>query len=230
MRIQILRKKAQKKRVAMLTREQKRRIMGVVAPPLIYGFLRFLYFFTRHRFHLNEYSKTHNFIGVFWHGELLMLPFLYNHFQTQVSKERDKGFYILQSDHFDAQLMVDVCTMFGLKNLRGSTSKDGLKALIESFKLLREGYDVSLSPDGPKGPYHSISNGVVAMSQKTGKPIIPLRVVYSRYWEFKSWDKFRIPKPFSRIDYYMLDEFVINKDMNLDEAKELVRKALEKEL
>uniref|UniRef100_UPI002FE18882 DUF374 domain-containing protein n=1 Tax=Helicobacter typhlonius TaxID=76936 RepID=UPI002FE18882 len=64
----------------------------------------------------------------------------------QVSKERDKGFYILQSDHFDAQLMVDVCTMFGLKNLRGSTSKDGLKALIESFKLLREGYDVSLSP------------------------------------------------------------------------------------
>lgn len=214
----------------MLSRETKRRILGVILPPLIYALLRLLYAFTKNTFHINEYTKEHNFIGAFWHGELLMLPFLYKYFRKQVSKERDKGFYIVQSQHFDATLMVDVCAKFGLRSLRGSTSKGGIKALIESFKLLREGYDVALSPDGPKGPYHSISDGIIAMSQKTGKQIVPIRVVYSRYWEFKSWDKFRIPKPFSRIDYYMLDGFVIDKDMQIDEAKALLRTHLEKEL
>ncbi|WP_300732371.1 lysophospholipid acyltransferase family protein [uncultured Helicobacter sp.] len=214
----------------MLSRETKRRILSKIPPPLMYGILRLLYVLTRHRFHINEYAKTHNFIGAFWHGELLMLPFLYKYFQKHVSKERDKGFYIVLSHHFDASIMAKVCAMFGLKNVRGSSSRGGLKVLIDAFGLLNNGYDVALSPDGPKGPYHSIGDGVVAMSQKTGKLIIPLRVVCSRYWELKSWDKFRIPKPFSRVDYYMLDGFVIDKNMNVEEAKVLVRTHLEKEL
>lgn len=214
----------------MPSKETKRAIIAAILPKLMYVLLRLLYLLTRHRFHLNEYSKTHNFIGAFWHGEFLMLPFLYKHFQTQVSKERDKGFYIISSHHFDAEIMVKIYAMFGLKNLRGSTSKGGLKVLIDSIKLLKEGYDVALTPDGPKGPYHSISDGVIAMSQKTGKQIVPLRVVCSRYWELKSWDKFRIPKPFARVDYYMLEGFSIDKDMSLDDAKALVRTRLEKEL
>ena len=139
-------------------------------------------------------------------------------------------FYIVQSHHFDAELMVRVIALFHLKSLRGSSSKGGLRVLMEALKLLREGYDIGLSLDGPKGPYHTISDGIVAMSQKTERHIIPIRVVYSRYWELKTWDKFRIPKPFSRIDYYMLDGFVIDKDMNLDEAKTLICTHLEKEL
>lgn len=214
----------------MLTKETKRRILAIVLPPIMYGILRCLYMLTRHKFHINEYAKTHNFIGAFWHGEFLMLPFLYKHFQKCVSKERDKGFYIVQSHHFDAEIMVKTCAMFGLKNVRGSSSRGGLKALIESLKLLNQGCDVALSPDGPKGPYHSISDGIVAMSQKTGKCIIPIRVAYSRYWEFKSWDKFRIPKPFARVDYYMLDGFVIDKNMDITDAKALICSHLEKEL
>lgn len=214
----------------MLSKEKKRQILAKILPPVMYVVLHVLYILTRHRFHINEYAKTHNFIGAFWHGEFLMLPFLYKHFQKQVSKERDKGFYIISSHHFDAEIMVSIYGMFGLKTLRGSTSRDGLKVLIESLRLLRGGYDVALSPDGPKGPYHTINDGIVAMSQKTQKQIIPIRVVYSRYWELKSWDKFRIPKPFSSIDFYMLDGFVLDKDMDIDDAKALVQKSLEKEL
>ncbi len=214
----------------MLSKEKKRQILAKILPPVMYVVLHVLYILTRHRFHINEYAKTHNFIGAFWHGEFLMLPFLYKHFQKQVSKERDKGFYIISSHHFDAEIMVSIYGMFGLKTLRGSTSRDGLKVLIESLRLLRGGYDVALSPDGPKGPYHTINDGIVAMSQKTQKQIIPIRVVYSRYWELKSWDKFRIPKPFSSIDFYMLDGFVLDKDMDIDDAKALVQNSLEKEL
>ena len=57
-----------------------------------------------------------------------------------------------------------------------------------------------------------------------------MRVVYSRYWELKTWDKFKIPKPFSRIDFYALDGFVVPRDMNLDDAKALLLSHLEKEL
>lgn len=213
-----------------ISKEKKRQILIKIAPPIMYMALRIIYAFTRHRFHINEYAREHNFIGAFWHGELLMLPFLYKHFQKEVSKERDKGFYIVQSHHFDAELMVRVIALFHLRSLRGSSSKGGLRVLMEALKLLREGYDIGLSLDGPKGPYHTISDGIVAMSQKTEKHIIPIRVVYSRYWELKTWDKFRIPKPFSRIDYYMSDGFVIDKDMNLDEAKTLICTHLEKEL
>ena len=214
----------------MLSRERKRQILIKIAPPIMYAALRILYALTRHRFHINEHAKEHNFIGAFWHGELLMLPFLYKRFQKVVSKERDKGFYIVQSHHFDAELLVRVIALFGLKTLRGSSSKGGLRVLMEALKLLKGGCDIGMSPDGPKGPYHSISDGIVVMSQKAERYIVPIRVVYSRYWELKTWDKFRIPKPFSRVDYHMLDGFVIDKNMNLQDAKNLVRLHLEKEL
>lgn len=214
----------------MLSREQKRSILKVIIPPLMFVVLWLLYLSTRHRFHINEYAKAHNFIGAFWHGEFLMLPFLYRHFRKQVSKKRDKGFYIISSEHFDAEVMVSIYTLFGLKTLRGSSKKNGLKVLVESFKMLKNGYDIGISPDGPKGPYHSIADGIVAMSQKTGVPIIPIRVVFSRYWELKSWDKFRIPKPFAKIDYYMLEGFYLTPDLELESAKAIVLKHLEQEV
>ncbi|TLD96767.1 DUF374 domain-containing protein [Helicobacter jaachi] len=214
----------------MLSKDTKRQIIAKVAPLLMYVVLWILYALTRHRFYITPYVGKENIIGAFWHGEFLMLPFIYKQLQKQMSKERNKGYYIIASHHFDAQLMVNLCALFGLKPLRGSTSKGGLKVLIESLKLLENGYDIGIAPDGPKGPYHSIGDGVVAMSKKTKRRIIPMRVVYSKYWELKSWDKFRIPKPFSRIDYYALDGFVVEEDMDLESAKALLKAYLEKEL
>lgn len=213
-----------------ISRERKRAILESIAPRLIYALVWLLYALTRHRFFITKDLAGENTIGAFWHGEFLMLPFIYKQIQKGMSKERNKGYYIIASHHFDALLMVRLCEFFGLKALRGSSTKGGLRVLIESLRLLKEGYDVGMSPDGPRGPYHSIADGVVAMSQKTGKRIIPMRVVYHRYWELKTWDRFRIPKPFSRIDFYALDGLVIPESMDLERAKDLVKAELEKEL
>lgn len=216
--------------MALLTKEKKRALLILIAPRLIYILLWILYACTRHRFFITPELAKESTVGAFWHGEFLMLPFIYKQIQKGMSKERNKGYYIIASHHFDALLMVKLCELFGLQSLRGSSTKGGLRVLIESLRLLNEGYDVGMSPDGPRGPYHSIADGVVAMSQKTGKRIIPMRVVYHKYWELKTWDRFRIPKPFSRIDFYALDGFVVTDSMNLDEAKTLLKKELEKEL
>lgn len=214
----------------MLSKERKRWLISLVVPPLVYVAVWILYGLTRHRFHITPDLREQNIISAFWHGEVLMLPFFYKQLIKVMNKERNKGYYIIASHHFDANLIADLCERFGLKILRGSTTKGGLKVLIESLRLLKNGYDIGIAPDGPRGPYHNIGDGVVAMSQRTQRCIIPMRVVYSRYWELKTWDRFRIPKPFSTIDFYALDGFVIDENMELEQAKALVRSKLEEEL
>lgn len=214
----------------MLSRETKRKIAKIFLPPLAFIVLWILYGLTRHRFFVSEIIHKDNVIGAFWHGELLMLPFLYRYMAKILSKQRHKGCYVISSQHFDSQMMVSVYQLFGLKTLHGSSSKGGARALANAIRLLNDGYDMGLSPDGPKGPYHSIAGGIIAMSSKTKKRVMPMRIVYSRYWELKSWDKFRIPKPFSRIDFYMLEGLVIDENMPMEAAKDLLKQALEKEL
>lgn len=206
----------------MLSKQTKRKLILFFLPRIVWVLLWVLYLTSRRRFHFHEAMIHNNFVGAFWHGEFLMLPFLYRYLNThqKAFKQRSKGFYLMASHHFDAELMVTLCRYFGFQILRGSSSRGGLKVLIESIQLLKNGCDIGMAPDGPKGPYHSIADGVVAMSQKTGVPIVPLRVKYSAYWELKTWDKFKIPKPFGTIDFYAIEGFSVDPKMPLQEAKE----------
>jgi len=85
---------------------------------------------------------------------------------------------------------------------RGSSSRRGAQALIELASWLSEGYDIALTPDGPRGPCYKLSPGLVLLAKNDGNPIMPLAVRYHDSWKLKSWDQFRIPKPFSRVDVY----------------------------
>ena len=166
----------------MLSKQTKRKLLLFFLPRIVWALLWVLYLTSRRRFHLHEAMMHKNFVAAFWHGEFLMLPFLYRYAKKQMGKERAKGFYIISSQHFDGEIMVKLYKYFGLDTLRGSSSKGGLKVLIESIQLLKQGYDMGITPDGPKGPYHSIADGVIAMSQKTGVPIVPVYVSRKKYW------------------------------------------------
>lgn len=207
----------------MLSKETKRKIILLFAPRLIWFVIWIIYAFTRHRFHIDVPSMQKNFVAAFWHGELLMLPFLYAKLKKHMSKEREKGFYVIFSHHFDGEIIARVCELFGLRALRGSSSKGGIKVLAESIRLLKEGYDIGVTPDGPKGPYHSVADGSLAMSMKASVPIVPIRVMFSNFWELKSWDKLKIPKPFCRIDYYAMAGFRLDSTMPMEEAKNLLK-------
>ena len=87
---------------------------------------------------------------------------------------------------------------FGLVPVRGSSTRGGGEALRRLARALREGGEVVVVPDGPTGPREVLKAGVIALARLTGAPIVPMAVGASREWRLRSWDEFRIPKPFAR--------------------------------
>jgi lysophospholipid acyltransferase (LPLAT)-like uncharacterized protein len=124
-----------------------------------------------------------------WHGE--MLPLLWGH--------RNERVHILVSTHADGEIITRIAAAFGFDAVRGSSSRGGARALLEMSDVLDGGFDVAVTPDGPRGPRHSFAPGALVAAQRAGAPIIAARAVVDRAWRMRSWDHFVIPKPFARV-------------------------------
>ncbi len=166
----------------------------------------------------NEIPDT-PFVALLWHGELLMAPFI---FRKASPKTRVN---VMISDHFDGEIITRVIAPFGLKTVRGSSRKGAAKALIAALKKVKAGESIGITPDGPKGPRHSVSDGAVVIAQKAGIPIVILNCRPSRYWQAGSWDRFVIPKPFGTIEYYASEPIDLS-GMEREAAKELIRERM----
>jgi lysophospholipid acyltransferase (LPLAT)-like uncharacterized protein len=118
-------------------------------------------------------------------------------------------------------------SMFGLGAIRGSSSRRAVSALIGMKKALREGFDVCVTPDGPRGPRYEVQPGVIKIAQSTGAEIIPIHIRYRAAWRLKTWDRFVIPKPFSRVSVVFDKPHRIPPDLD-DAGFENARLALEK--
>lgn len=158
-------------------------------------------------------------IFALWHGELMMGLFAYKGYKK--SKDAD----VIISKHHDGELISRVVKIFGGGVLRGSSSKGGLFVLKAGLKSIKKGRDIGITPDGPKGPRHSVANGVAVLAQKMSVPIVAANIKASRAWRMNSWDQFAIPKPFSRLDFYYSDPFYVH-DMSLEEAKTTIHERL----
>ena len=163
---------------------------------------------------------------LFWHGRLALMSFAYVRWwkNGQNPQRRAK---VMISDHKDGEIIARVIAFFGIGAIRGSSSKGAVKALAQSFRELKGGTDVIITPDGPRGPYHSVADGAVVIAQKQNAPIQILNYEASKFWQLKSWDKMIIPKPFSEISYTLSRPFSVT-DMALEDARELIKKEMEK--
>lgn len=137
-------------------------------------------------------------VWIFWHNRLLLVPYI----RTRL-KARSKTAALISMSK-DGEILAAFMERFNLKPVRGSSSRRGAAALIEMMRLVESGYDVGITPDGPRGPRYSFNPGAITLAQKTGAKILPVRVHYASYWRLKSWDGFMIPKPFSRVDVTFL--------------------------
>ena len=173
----------------------------------------------RNRYHISNYAMQKPFLACLWHGNFLMMPYLYRQARNVPNMS------LVTSAHEDGIIVEQYFESFGLKSIRGSTgvNKGGAKALIQAIRELKDGRDLAVTPDGPKGPLKSIANGILLMSIKSGVPICGCRVKPSRFWQLKTWDRFCIPKPFSTIDYYIAEPLFLDKDIEIEEAKEKLR-------
>lgn len=128
-------------------------------------------------------------IFVFWHGQ--MLPLLWHH--------RNQGVAILISQHKDGELIARIGAALGYRAVRGSTSRGGERALLGLVRELRDGHDVAVTPDGPRGPARRFAPGAAIAAHRAGAPLLPIAAWASRAWRLRSWDQFLIPKPFARV-------------------------------
>jgi len=202
-----------------LTKENRRKILSFVIPPILYILIRIIHLSVKKRFHLPSVVPNEPFMVAFWHGKLLLAPFIYQKLRKNVK------IGVIISDHFDGEMIAKTMGFFGFETIRGSSSKGGIKALKESFSRINSGYDIAITPDGPRGPYQSLADGIVSISQKKSLNIVAFNYKASAYWELKSWDKFMIPKPFSTVDFYASEPFSI-AGLEKEEAKALIKERL----
>lgn len=133
-----------------------------------------------------------------WHNRLALSMKIYFAFRSQ--RPATPGLACLVSASKDGALLAKVFENFGIQPVRGSSSRRGAQALREMAAWSRRGYDISITPDGPRGPRYVVADGAIGLAQLTGLPVVP--VSYHLNWKIRvnSWDGFLIPLPFARCE------------------------------
>jgi lysophospholipid acyltransferase (LPLAT)-like uncharacterized protein len=155
-------------------------------------------------------------IYVVWHARLLLLPYLY----------RGRGLRALVSRSEDGSMISDLVRRFGFVTVRGSSSRGGAGGLRALARAIGDGHSVVVVPDGPRGPREVLKAGVVALARLTDAPVVPLALAASSEWRARSWDEFRIPKPFSRCVVRFGGPIVVPRDIDAA-GEETARKEIE---
>jgi lysophospholipid acyltransferase (LPLAT)-like uncharacterized protein len=129
------------------------------------------------------YRQGQRLIIAFWHGRQLMMPLAY----------RGHLASILISQHGDGEIIARIMQYFGFHAVRGSSTRGGLRAIRQLVKAGREGGDLIITPDGPKGPACKVQAGVIYLAKVTGLPIIPLTFACSKKKSFRVGITFTFP-------------------------------------
>eukprot|EP01029_Cantina_marsupialis_P008594 TRINITY_DN2030_c0_g1_i1.p1 TRINITY_DN2030_c0_g1~~TRINITY_DN2030_c0_g1_i1.p1 ORF type:complete len:205 (-),score=31.79 TRINITY_DN2030_c0_g1_i1:450-1064(-) len=197
----------------------KRFLVTRVVPFILQLFVRFIYLTSKKVFHHPQIDNNEAFVVAFWHGELLMQP--YNYKKLKPSGKVSA----MISEHKDGEAITRTVEYLGIDSIRGSSTRGGAKALIAAIKELKAGDDIAITPDGPRGPRHSIADGIVAISQKTNAKILVFNCKPTKYWQFNSWDKFIVPKPFGTLEFFIQEPLDIST-LDNEEAKELIKEKM----
>ena len=162
-----------------------------------------------------------------WHNRLALCMKMYFTFSGE--RRSKSGVAGLVSASRDGAFLSAILERFGVQPVRGSSSRRGAQALLELKTWAERGYDLAITPDGPRGPRYSVQDGAMSMAQVTGLPVVPASYYLKWKIQLKSWDKFQIPLPFSICEITAGKIFQVPRDIS-DSAREELRKQLEAEL
>jgi len=166
-------------------------------------------------------------IFAFWHNRLAFSAIMYQRFVLPFAPERRIAGMISASR--DGGLLAQIFEYFGIEPVRGSSSRRGPQALREMVSKAEAGYDLAITPDGPRGPRYEVQEGVISTAQLTGLPIVP--VSYHLNWkiQLKSWDRFQAPLPFARCRIRVGQVMRVPREAS-DVEREALRQQLEQAL
>jgi lysophospholipid acyltransferase (LPLAT)-like uncharacterized protein len=154
-----------------------------------------------------------------WHNRLAATLASYNYFVR--SRWPAQGMAAMISASRDGGVLANVVERFGIQPIRGSSSRRGPQALLEATTWMERGYNIVITPDGPRGPVYQIQDGIVHLAQLTGHPIIPTSNFTRWKIRLRSWDRFQIPLPFARCQAYYGEPILVPRDATEAQREEL---------
>jgi lysophospholipid acyltransferase (LPLAT)-like uncharacterized protein len=166
-------------------------------------------------------------IYCFWHNRLALCVAVYRRFAEP--RNPTSGMAALVSASKDGAFLSAILKAFRVQAVRGSSSRRGPQALLELTGWAEKGFDLAITPDGPRGPCYIIQDGVMSLAQLTGLPIIPTTFNLNWKVQVNSWDRFQIPLPFARCDVNVGKPVRVPRDCT-DDQRELLRQELERTL
>ena len=162
-----------------------------------------------------------------WHNRLALSLTMYERFVRCYQPERKLGALVSASK--DGGLLARVLELFCIEPVRGSSSRRGAQALRELVAWGNLGYDLAITPDGPRGPCYVVRDGVIATAQLTGLTIVPASYRLNWKIQLKSWDRFQIPLLFARCDITTGKVMHVPREAT-DAERESLRQQLEAEM
>ena len=164
-------------------------------------------------------KENRNFIAAFWHGKMFAGWYVFGGENSSALVSKSK----------DGEILARTLEKWGYKVIRGSSNDGGKQALEQMLNLLKHGYSLSITPDGPTGPRERMKAGAVVLAKKTGVPLILAGICYERKRIFNSWDKFELPKFFGKVKVKLSKPIYVNESLSYEETDALILRK-EKEL
>jgi len=164
-------------------------------------------------------EQGQNFILGTWHNNIIVFTHVYGRMKVRVLVSRSR----------DGENATWASARFGIVTVRGSSTRGSVGGLRELLRLLANGGLVAITPDGPRGPRYVLQPGIVTTAQLSGKPIVPMAYAGPRMIEINSWDRAKLPWPFSKVFIYVGEPVWIARDEpDLEAARVRVEQAIRK--
>lgn len=189
---------------------------------LLAGYIRLVYFTSRIERRVHPDATPYlrgdvNGIFAFWHGRMMLLP---------AFCPPKRKMHVLISLHRDGKLISQTIGHFGQATVSGSTSRGGKEAVSEILTLLDKGANISITPDGPRGPIHVAAKGIAGVARLSGKPVLPVVFSSTRAKHFRSWDRFMLALPFGRIFFSVGKPIAVSADADEESTRLTIEQAM----
>lgn len=194
---------------------------------LIYYFMRLLDLTYRYEYidqngqKNGDKTRPQFFIYALWHQNIIAAILAHRGLKEQ--------FTMIVSESGDGEFVAQACIKFGHQPVRGSSSKGGKRAMLEMIRNVKNGLKGVITVDGPRGPRHTVKYGIIEIAKHAEVAIVPMCPYPAKFWTFsKSWDLFRVPKPFTKITVVFGNPILIPKDSEIstDEYAQIVAREI----
>lgn len=195
------------------------RILVLLAVPLIHLLGLTLRLERRGRVDLGfPADRSGSYLMALWHETLLYGMWCH----------RGRGIHVLISQSRDGELIAQAARLFGYVPERGSSTRGGVLGARGMVAALKAGKRGAITPDGPRGPRRKLHEGVLAIARLSGRPILPVAFCAERCWRLGSWDRFIVPKPFSRAVFHYGDPVEVPRRGDDAKALAAIQKAMDR--